>query len=67
MTDREPNFELKVWLSETGFQADIFFDGKPILGYSRSWGDKRDIKEVQRWSRIQSIHMLNMLHGKDWQ
>lgn len=60
--DRVPDFELKVWLSPAGYQADVFYQGEEIASKCRDF--KRDsltMDLILAWLRIESFMMMERL------
>ena len=57
-----PDFELKVWLSPAGYQADVFYQGEEIASKCRDF--KRDsltMDLILAWLRIESFMMMERL------
>lgn len=61
-SDRVPDFELKVWLSPAGYQADVFYDGEEIASKCRDFRrDSLTLELVLAWLRIESFMMMERL------
>lgn len=62
MADRPPDFELKVWLTAVGYQADVFYNGKEIASKVRDFRHELfSIEHSQAWLLVESFKMVERL------
>lgn len=60
--DRAPDFELKVWLSPAGYQADVYYNGEQVTSKCRDFRrDSLSLDLILAWLRVESFMMIERL------